>query len=68
MGKINRYEYIAGEEISSLAHKKLTQEARYNYSPIGKAFEKLEKTIKDQGKNKSNLCNIWIHLINKHNK
>ena len=40
-GKIDKYEYFTGEEI--------IEQAKFTYSPLGKAFEKQTKTIKDQG-------------------
>ena len=40
-GKIDKYEYLTGEEI--------IEQAKFTYSPLGKAFEKQTKTIEDQG-------------------
>ena len=49
-GKIDRYEYLTGEEIFSSNQKQITEQAKFIYSPLGKAFEKQTKTIEDQGK------------------
>ena len=49
-GKIDKYEYLTGEEILPSNQQRIIQQARFNYSPLGKAFEKQIKTIEDQGK------------------
>ena len=48
--KIDKYEYLTGEEILPSNKKQITEQARFTYSPFGKAFEKQIKTIEDQGK------------------
>ena len=35
-----------------LIKKKIIEQAKFTYSPLGKAFEKQTKTVADQGKNK----------------
>ena len=52
-GKIDKYEYLTGEEILPSNQHRIIQQAKFNYSPLGKAFEKQIKTIKDQGKKTS---------------
>ena len=49
-GKIDKYEYLAGEEILPSNQQQIIQQAKFTYSPLGKAFEKQIKTIEDQGK------------------
>ena len=49
-GKIHEYEYLTGEDILPSNQQKIIEQARFTYSPLGKAFEKQIKTIKDQGK------------------
>ena len=49
-GKIDKYEYLTGEEILPSNQKQIIQQAKFTYSPLGKAFEKQIKTIEDQGK------------------
>ena len=49
-GKIDKYEYLTGEEILPSKQQQITEQAKFTYSPLGKAFEKQTKTIKDQGK------------------
>ena len=49
-GKIDKYEYLTGEQILPSNQQQIIQQAKFNYSPLGKAFEKQTKTIEDQGK------------------
>ena len=51
-GKIDKYEYLTGEEILPSNQQQIIEQAKFTYSPLGKAFEKQTKTIEDQGKNK----------------
>ena len=48
-GKIHKYEYLTGEEILPSNQQQIIEQARFTYSPLGKAFEKQIKTIGDQG-------------------
>ena len=48
-GKIDKYEYLTGEEILPSNQEQIIEQAKFTYSPLGKAFEKQTKTIKDQG-------------------
>ena len=48
-GKLDKYEYFTGEEILPSNQQQIIQQAKFNYSPLGKALEKQRKTIKDQG-------------------
>ena len=47
--KLDKYEYLTGEEILPSNQQQLIQQAKFNYSPLGKAIEKQRKTIEDQG-------------------
>ena len=49
-GKIDQYEYLTGEEILSSNQQQIIEQAKFTYSPLGKAFEKQTKTIEDQEK------------------
>ena len=49
-GKLDKYEYLTGEEIVPSNQQQIIQQAKFNYSPLGKAIEKQRKTIEDQGK------------------
>ena len=48
--KIGKYEYLTGEEILPFNQKQIIEQAKFTYSPLGKAFEKQIKTIEDQEK------------------
>ena len=48
-GKLDKYEYLTGEQILPSNQQQIIQQAKFNYSPLGKAIEKQIKTIKDQG-------------------
>ena len=48
-GKLDKYEYLTGEEILPSNQQQIIQQAKFTYSPLGKAFEKQLKTIKNQG-------------------
>ena len=48
-GKYDKYEYLTGEETLSSNQQQIIEQAKFTYSPLGKAFEKQTKTIKDQG-------------------
>ena len=50
-GKCHKYEYLSGEDILPSDQQQIIQQARFTYSPLGKAFEKEIKTTEDQGKN-----------------
>ena len=49
-GKIDKYEYLTGEEILPSNQQQIIEQTKFIYSPLGKAFEKETKTIEDQGK------------------
>ena len=48
-GKIDKYEYLTGKEILPSNQQQIIEQAKFTYSPLGKAFEKQIKTIEDQG-------------------
>ena len=56
--KIGKYEYLTGEEILPSNQKQIIEQAKFTYSPLGKAFEKQIKAIEDQGKNNLKLYKI----------
>ena len=49
-GKIHKYEYLTGEDILPSNQQQIIEQAKFTYSPLGKAFEKQTKAIEDQGK------------------
>ena len=48
-GKIHKYEYHTGEDTLPSNQQQIIEQAKFTYSPLGKAFEKQIKTIEDQG-------------------
>ena len=48
--KIDTYEYLTSEEILLSNQQQLIEQAKFTYSPLGKAFGKQTKTIEDQTK------------------
>ena len=48
-GKNHKYQHLTGEDILPTNQQQIIQQARFTYSPLGKAFEKQIKTIEDQG-------------------
>ena len=49
-GKLHKYEYLTGEDILPSNQQQIIEQAKFTYSPLGKAFEKQAKTIEDHGK------------------
>ena len=50
LGKFDKYEYLTGEEILLPSNEQqIIEQAKFTYSPLGKAFEKQTKTIEEQG-------------------
>ena len=48
-GKIDKYEYLKGEEILPPDQRRMIEQGKFTYSPLEKAFEKQTKTTEDQG-------------------
>ena len=48
-GKIHKYEYLTGEDILPSNQQQIIEQAKFTYSPLGKAFEKQIKAIEDHG-------------------
>ena len=42
-GKIDKYEYLTGEEILPSDQSRIIEQAKFTYFPLGKAFEKKKK-------------------------
>ena len=47
-GKIHKYAYPSGDQILPSNQQQIIEQAKFTYSPLGKAFEKQTKTIEDQ--------------------
>ena len=48
-GNIDRYEYLTSEGILLSDQSRVIEQAKFTYSPLGKALEKQIKTIEGQG-------------------
>ena len=48
-GKIDKHEYLTGEQILPFNQKQIIEQAKFTCSPLEKAFEKQIKTIENQG-------------------
>ena len=46
-GKINKYEYLTGEEILPSYQKQIIEQPKFAYSLLGKTFQKQIQTIED---------------------
>ena len=66
-GKIDKYEYLTGEEILPSNQRQVIEQAKFTYSPLGKAFEKQTKTIIDQGKKQVKAIQDNKQLVNINN-
>ena len=44
-GKIDKYEYLTGEELLPTDQNRVIEEAKFTHSPLGRAFEKQMKII-----------------------
>ena len=51
-GKIDKYDYLTGEEILSFNQKQIIEQAKFTCSPLGKPFRKQTKKIKEKNKSK----------------
>ena len=60
-GKIGKYDYLTGEEIIPSDQSRITEQAKFTYCPLGKAFERQVKTIEDQREKQ-------IKVLEKHGK
>ena len=49
-GKLDKYEYLTGEEQLPPDQKIAIEQDKFTYSPLGKAFEKQIKASEDQGR------------------
>ena len=56
-GKIHKYEYFTVEDIFPSNQQQIIEQAKFTYSPLGKACEKQIKAIEDQGKKKVDALN-----------
>ena len=48
--KIDKYEYLTGEEILPWHQRRVIKQPKFSFSPVVKALEKQRKTIEEQWK------------------
>ena len=48
-GEIDKYEYLTGKKLLTSNEEQIIEHPKFTYSPLGKAFKKPKKAIKDQG-------------------
>ena len=58
-GEIDKYECLTGEEILPSSQSQMIEQTKFTYSPLGKAFIKQTKTIKDQRKKTCQSFKSW---------
>ena len=63
-GKIDKYEYLTGGKVLPSNQQQINKQAKFTYSPLGKAFEKQTKTIEDQGKKQVKAIQDNKQLVN----
>ena len=51
-GKFDKYEYLTVQEILPPDQRRVIEQAKFTYSPLGKAFEKQTKTIEEDKEEK----------------
>ena len=49
-GKIDKFEYLTGEQILPSNQRQIIEQAKFAYSPLGKAIQKQIKSIEDRGR------------------
>ena len=57
-GKIDKYEYLTGENILPSNQQQIIEQTKFTYSPLRKAFEKQIKTTEDQGEKQINALKV----------
>ena len=56
-GRIHEYEYLTGEDILPSNQQQIIEQAKFTYSPLGKAFEREIKTMENQGQKQIDTLN-----------
>ena len=55
--KFTKYEYLTGQDILPSNQQQITEQVKFTYSPLGKAFERQTETIEDQGQKQVDALN-----------
>ena len=51
-GKIDKYEYVAGEKILPSDQSRMIEQAKFTYSPLGNALENQARLLEDKDERK----------------
>ena len=65
-GKIDKYEYLTGEEMLPPQQLRIIQEAKSTYCALGKAFENETKKIDKHGEKQVEACSLCSQMSNKY--
>ena len=57
-GKIDKYEYLLGEEVLCANQRQITEQAKLTYSPLGKVLEKQTRIIVEQGREQNEATEV----------
>ena len=57
-GKIDKYEYLTGEEVLCSNQKQIIEQATFTYSPLGKVPEKQTRIIVEQGREQNETIEV----------
>ena len=57
-GKIDKYEYLTGDEILPSDQSRIIEQAKFTYSPLSRTFKKQVKKIEEQGKKQIEILQI----------
>ena len=57
-GKIDKYEYLTGEEVLCSNQKQILEQATFTYSPLGKVLEKQTRIIVEQGREQNETIEV----------
>ena len=57
-GKIDKYEYLTGEEVLCSNQKQIIEQATFTYSPLGKVLEKQTRIIVEQGREQNETIEV----------
>ena len=56
-GKTDKYEYLTGQKILPSDHSRVTEQTKFTYYLLGKAFEKQIKTVENHDENLTKTIN-----------
>ena len=57
-GKIDKYEYLLGEEVLCANQRQIIEQAKFTYSPLGKVLEKQTRIIVEQGREQNEAIEV----------